>query len=514
MSVFNNKDKPGKRNDDEVKQLRRIRRDSVINFPIDSNIKFYRTFTINQNEKIHHCYSINPGHRVPLYQNGNKYYYVNGDECPKIPTYQSKNSETKTIEILAMFSRKLSNIEIFFNGDFDKIINYKSVASIKKYQLLKTGTYPYSTQTFKRLNDFAVAILNKVKEARINQIQPTKTNTLSFTFDSNGYPYRSYNKLSSLYDDFDKNKYQAVKHYNDFSVKDSKKDYSLRTYSKVKNTFIGDIFFESNKAAFLLLINVNTRYAYAYQLGEVNTKEIINVDDNNKEYEMTYATNGKKTNESLIKAFEQHLSNPEHKINILRFDGEKAVQSNKFKKLLKDNNIVFVPAITEAHTSLSLIDRLCRTIRDIAFNLNYPGIYSQQQMDIILNFYNKSRHETLTKVIFKSHPEIKQQLTGGIFSPPPFISPAMVNDSDELEKIFVEECMKHNFNIISSRDYKLDMDDKVKITSEKSKLGKKRSILDKDLYKVSGMKGNIYELTNTKTNKKVYKPRFEIFNFD
>ena len=55
------------------------------------------------------------------------------------------------------------------------------------------------------------------------------------------------------------------------------------------------------------------------------------------------------------------------------------------------------------HTSLALIDRLCRTIRDIAFNLNIEHISHQQIMDLILYYYNNTRHETLTSTLFKAY---------------------------------------------------------------------------------------------------------------
>ena len=351
--------------------------------------------------------------------------------------------------------------------------------------------------------------LFKQHQQQLKPLKPKEHQKVSFVFDSNGYPYRSLNKLKSLYDDFDNEKFKQVKHYNNFDIKESKKEYSLRTCSKVKYTFIGDIFFESNKSAFLLLINVNTRFAYAYQLGDIEVKEIINVDDNNKEYEVILAKQGKKTTDELIKAFNKHLKvSP---VNILRFDGEKAIASKEFKDYLNKHNIKFIPAITVAHTSLSLIDRLCRTIRDIAFNLNassssnarnIDGIFTQIQMNKILNYYNNSRHETLTNIIFKSHPEMKRQFS--------FISPSIMNDNEELEKIFVEECLKYNYDIVSNSDYKLNKNDVVRITSEKNKLGKKRTILDKDDYKVIGQEGNIYKLKNVRTNKTTFKPRFEI----
>ena len=115
---------------------------------------------------------------------------------------------------------------------------------------------------------------------------------------------------------------------------------------------------------------------------------------------------------------------------------------------MKKNNIKFIPAIPGVHTSLSLIDRLCRTIRDIAFNLNYEGIYNQEQMNKVLNYYNQSRHETLTQTLFKAYPELKK-----IFK---FISPWIMEHNElDLEIKFVKECIKYNYYIKLKPDYKI-----------------------------------------------------------
>ena len=53
-------------------------------------------------------------------------------------------------------------------------------------------------------------------------------------------------------------------HYNNFNIKKNKKEYSLRTCSDGRHSLIGDIFFDSD-ISYLLLININTRYAYAYR---------------------------------------------------------------------------------------------------------------------------------------------------------------------------------------------------------------------------------------------------------
>ena len=187
-------------------------------------------------------------------------------------------------------------------------------------------------------------------------------------------PYRSANKVKNLYiNKFGKSDIslheinKQTEHFNDFNVKDSQKKFSLKTYSNVYHSFIGDIFFQSNKAAFLLLINIDTRKAYAYQLGKIECKNEIDLVNGIEKVVYQYATGGKKTADELMKAFNKHLQI--ERINILKFDGESAIKSPGFQQYLKQNNIKFINSIPNAHTSLSLIDRLCRTIRDIAFNL-------------------------------------------------------------------------------------------------------------------------------------------------
>ena len=68
------------------------------------------------------------------------------------------------------------------------------------------------------------------------------------------------------------------KHYNNFNVKKNKKEYSLKTYSNVCHSLIGDIFFDSD-ISYLLWININTRYAYAYQLGDIQVGRLSNKDE-------------------------------------------------------------------------------------------------------------------------------------------------------------------------------------------------------------------------------------------
>ena len=86
-------------------------------------------------------------------------------------------------------------------------------------------------------------------EKRQKQLKPEPelNKTVNIELNTTGYPYRSATELKSLYDSFDETK---VKHYNNFNIKQSKKDYSLKTYSKIPNSYIGDIFFQGKDFAF------------------------------------------------------------------------------------------------------------------------------------------------------------------------------------------------------------------------------------------------------------------------
>ena len=310
-------------------------------------------------------------------------------------------------------------------------------------------------------------------------------------------PYRSPNKIKELYfNKFGKKDIsindikQNIEHYNNFNIKQNQKKFSLKTYSNIFHSFIGDIFFESNKAAFLLLININTRKAYAYQLGKIDCKDEIDLVNGVEKIVYQYAIGGKKTTTELIKAFNKHLLN--EKINILKFDGESAIKSLEFQQFLKDHNIKFIKTIPNSHTSLSIIDRLCRTIREIAFNLGCEPILTQNQMNTILNYYNNMRHEGLTKILRKK------------------VCPNDLSNNPDLEKQYVIECEKYNLAIMNQKDFELNNGDEVKIVNVGGKLNKKRSILSKDHYKVVGYNGNIVKLKNMKNGNIEYRPRFYI----
>ena len=117
------------------------------------------------------------------------------------------------------------------------------------------------------------------------------------------------------------------------------------------------------------------------------------------------------------------------------------------------------------HTSLALIDRVIRTIRDMAYNMKVCAI-TPNVMKEILNQYNNSYHSNLTKYAgFK-------------------VSPKMVHEDKELERYIVERIKGENFNIVNSYGFKIKKGTEVKVYNDKKEMQKRRSVVRSGNYKV------------------------------
>ena len=292
-----------------------------------------------------------------------------------------------------------------------------------------------------------------------------------------------------------------------FNVRKQIKNYQFKTYSRVPGGFIGDIFFNKSKFACLLLININTRKAYAYALNNV---EVNKVDPDSKgsqvkpiggqndygtqEYTITYSTTNKKTTSNLINVFKQFLNDIDHKITSLRFDNESAVKSKQFQIMLRNNKIKFIPVIEGSHTSLSLIDRLCRTIRDISYNMGIK-ILTQNDINKVLNVYNNMYHSSLSKMLGKK------------------ITPNEVNEHPELEQQIINYCIDYNKQLkVLHPEIELQVGQICKVYQPFDKFKKRRRLLKKDYYKIVNKTGNIYTVQNTRNNKKIDVPRYFIYD--
>lgn len=333
---------------------------------------------------------------------------------------------------------------------------------------------------------------------------PLKPDLKHFVLNS---PFRSNSKVKSLV----KDEYNIdvtnnfvdryIPRLNNYDKKEAKK-LQYKTYS-MPGGFIGDIFFPvGRKIAFLLLIEINTRFAYAYQLGNVDVKEIIDVDNDMIERKVVAETTKLKTTKSLIDAMNKFLKDV-GLITSLRFDSESAIKSDIFQNYLKKHNIKFISTLKQQHSSLSLIDRLTRTIRDMAFNMNVE-IVDQSIMDIILKYYNISPHSTLTKMFFKVDPDLKIKHPDGI---------APIDVTRELEELYIKECYKYNLMLNQQNNSLLDLNNPklCQVYETKDGFSKSRSQLSRDVYMIIGREGNMFKLVSITDDKNIrYEPRFKL----
>ena len=300
-----------------------------------------------------------------------------------------------------------------------------------------------------------------------------------------------------------------------FNVRKQIKNYQFKTYSRVPGGFIGDIFFNKSKFACLLLININTRKAYAYALNNVEVYEVnpdskgsqvnkVNPDSKgsqvkpiggqNEEYTITYSTTNKKTTSNLINVFKQFINDIDHKITSLRFDNESAVKSKQFQTMLRNNGIKFISVVEGSHTSLSLIDRLCRTIRDISYNMGIK-ILTQNDINKVINVYNNMYHSSLSKILGKK------------------ITPNEVNEHPELEQQIINYCIDYNKQLkVLHPEIELQIGQICKVYQPFDKFKKRRRLLKKDYYKIVNKTGNIYTVQNVRNNKKIDVPRYFIYD--
>ena len=211
-----------------------------------------------------------------------------------------------------------------------------------------------------------------------------------------------------------------------FNEKQQKKKYMLHTIAP-RHSFIIDYFFPG-KFIYLLCVNVNTRKAFAIPAS--NIKEI-------SEDRWIVPLKGNKTEETAVEQLKKLM-----KMTIVKHimcDLEKAFISNSFKEFCSKNRIElnhyhknqlkgFETKDTSRgnHGTLSILDRLCRTLRTMNNNLGNDENIPPNVMEYLLEEYNNSPHSTLSKVLKR------------------LVSPNEVDENPKIEDFICGKLMKEN----------------------------------------------------------------------
>jgi hypothetical protein len=235
---------------------------------------------------------------------------------------------------------------------------------------------------------------------------------------------------------------------------------------------------------YLLAININNRKCWAIP---------VNVEINEAGSIATIVKSGRST-ESYLKAFRYLI--PQTKVRFIRADQERSFQDKITMKFYRDNDIEFIPVEVGDYHVLGIIDRMCWTIRDMAYRMKVPRI-SPDFMSVIMNQYNNSPHTLFSKIMKK---------------------PTSPNDvySDEDNEIFIFDTItKQNEAIDNIQGYELPVGTSVKLYWSKAKaLDKRRALVYPDFYTIVGKVGHNIQIKNNRTSETKLVPRWMIQKAD
>ena len=226
---------------------------------------------------------------------------------------------------------------------------------------------------------------------------------------------------------------------------------------------------------FHIFIESNSRYAFAYPVNDKTEKT---------------------AEETLNKFIDENNGKP---IVKLTSDGECAFGSEKFKGYCLSKGIYIRIINDRAHSSLGLIDRFIRTLRDLhqPIKRGEPeqrsikmDNFTEEEMRILINEYNNTFHNTIK------------------------CSPKEMYDNPELEQEWIRKQERLKIIQKNIEDFEIPVGSYVRYRMNKDDLagGKRRSQFSLEKYRVIRRIGNRYILqpTNSVGGGVISKSRFEL----
>ncbi len=310
---------------------------------------------------------------------------------------------------------------------------------------------------------------------------------------TNMIAFKSKNKIDALQNEDKSRPITENDSLNKFPLKKNKK-YQLHKVAS-PNSYLIDIMY-CDKLLYLIAININTRYLFAELL-------------NQKVGENGFSHNQLRTTKSVSNAFKKMLDKG-MQVNYLSGDAEKAFLSMTKNELEKDYGIKWVPVKRmlmghypsfmpkmrkrqkedPMHSSLGIIDRVIRTLRDMAYNIKVDVI-TPDIMEELVNQYNNAPHRTLSELAGYS------------------VSPNDVQKNSNLENFIIRRICQNNFNVKSKPGFKLEENQKVYVYNEKDSLMKRRAITQPGEYVVKEFVNGVYKIEGDEDSPQ-YIPRYKL----
>ena len=253
-----------------------------------------------------------------------------------------------------------------------------------------------------------------------------------------------------------------------------------------------DIMFGENGLAYLVCINVNTKFGMIELLNTTQNGDALKANART-------ATSYLRALKKMMKVVEKY--NP---FKYLIGDGEGAFGSKLAKEFYKDHGIEFhgVPRmIIEGkkgtdpnHSSLAVVDRFIRTIRDMLYNCGYEA--TPKAIQYVLFQYNMSAHSMLSRALGQP------------------ISPHNLMLDKDKEEYIVMRINKANLATKLSPGYLLENNSRVKVYNEKNAFGKRRKIHHEG--EIVGRTAGLYAVKINPNNRElvILVPRYKISPLD
>ncbi len=260
------------------------------------------------------------------------------------------------------------------------------------------------------------------------------------------------------------------KRLKDIKIKKEKiKPYMIKIYSNMLNTWFHDLYDN--------LAGHEPRYWHIF------------IGTNNK-YVVALPLNDKKAS-SIHKTLSEFI-NKYHPVK-LTSDEESGFLANV--QLLKDNNVKMHVIQDKNHSSLAIIDRFIRTLRDmntvseVSKHQSYEEKYkfiSPYRMDKFLNTYNNNYHSSIK------------------------CTPNEMFNNQNLEKEYILNCMDKSERQKRIKNLVLPIGSYVRVILPRHNgITKKRNQVSKECFRIDNRRGNMYTLI-AKDGSVVTRPRYKL----
>ena len=235
-----------------------------------------------------------------------------------------------------------------------------------------------------------------------------------------------------------------------------KRIYQVKIFSRFRNSYFMDLYdnLEGNEPRYWqIFINTNTRYAVALPLPD-------------------------KTKDSIHSNLKQFVE--QYRPRKITSDEEPGLCSKINIDYLRENKCGLYIITEKQHSSLGIIDRFIRTLRDMNTPQEKPvreqstdkqfTYISPAKMNKLLASYNNTVHSATNR------------------------TPKEMQDNPRLEDEYIEECLINSTRQLAIKDFKLKENELVRYILPRAPFEKKRYTVSRETYRIESCNGNMYTI--------------------